>query len=86
MFVLSNAGSQERRIRGLAWLLDWLADQAGETWQQRWMASGLTPGAATGGRRRSPGSKSAAGNRDGCALSCQERWSWRSAGTSCVLR
>jgi hypothetical protein len=40
MFVLDNANSQERRVRGLAWLLDWLADQPGETWQQRWMASG----------------------------------------------
>jgi hypothetical protein len=40
MFVLSNANSQERRVRGLAWLLDWLADQPGETWQQRWMVSG----------------------------------------------
>jgi integrase len=39
-FVLGNADSQDRRIRGLAWLLDWLADQPGETWQQRWMASG----------------------------------------------
>lgn len=40
IFVLGNANSQERRVRGLAWLLDWLADQPGETWQQRWMASG----------------------------------------------
>ena len=29
MFVLDNANSQERRVRGLAWLLDWLADQPG---------------------------------------------------------
>lgn len=40
MFVLSNANSQDRRVRGLSWLLDWLVDQPGETWQQRWMASG----------------------------------------------
>jgi hypothetical protein len=40
MFVLDNANSQDRRLRGLAWLLDWLADQPGQTWQQRWMASG----------------------------------------------
>ena len=40
MFVLGNANSQERRVRGLAWLLDWLADQPGQTWQQRWIASG----------------------------------------------
>ncbi|MFI6958620.1 tyrosine-type recombinase/integrase [Nocardia sp. NPDC050408] len=40
MFVLDNVNSQERRVRGLAWLLNWLTDQPGETWQQRWMASG----------------------------------------------
>ena len=34
LFVLSNPNSQERRSRGLAWLLDWLSDQPGETWQQ----------------------------------------------------
>src|SRR6476619_744220 len=27
MFVLDNANSQDRRVRGLAWLLDWLTDQ-----------------------------------------------------------
>jgi integrase len=52
MFVLSNANSQERRVRGLAWLLDWLADQPGETWQQRWMASGAD--AAGGAWRQVP--------------------------------
>src|SRR5687768_14936745 len=31
VFVLDNANSQDRRLRGLAWLLDWLADQPGET-------------------------------------------------------
>ena len=40
MFVLENPNSQERRVRGVSWLLDWLADQPGESWQQRWMASG----------------------------------------------
>jgi hypothetical protein len=53
MFVLSNANSQERRVRGLAWLLDWLADQPGETWQQRWMASGAD--ALGGAWRQVPG-------------------------------
>jgi integrase len=40
LFVLDNEGSQERRRRALKWFLDWLSDQPGETWQQRWMASG----------------------------------------------
>lgn len=52
MFVLSNANSQERRIRGLAWLLDWLSDQPGQTWQQRWMASSAD--AAGGAWRQVP--------------------------------
>ena len=52
IFVLPNAGSQEKRIRGLSGLLDWLADQPGETWQQRWMASGAD--AAGGAWRRVP--------------------------------
>jgi integrase len=52
MFVLDNPNSQERRVRGLAWLLDWLADQPGQTWQQRWMASGAD--AAGGAWRQAP--------------------------------
>jgi len=40
IFVLPNADSQDKRVRGLSWLLDWLADQPGQTWQQRWLASG----------------------------------------------
>jgi hypothetical protein len=52
MFVLSNPHSQERRSRGLAWLLDWLSDQPGESWQQRWMASGAD--AAGGAWRQVP--------------------------------
>ncbi len=39
-FVLANAASQARRVRGLARLLDWLASQPGQTWQDRWLAGG----------------------------------------------
>jgi integrase len=52
VFVLPNADSQDKRVRGLSWLLDWLADQPGETWQQRWMASGAD--AAGGSWRQVP--------------------------------
>jgi integrase len=52
IFVLPNADSQDKRIRGLSWLLDWLADQPGQTWQERWMASGAD--AAGGAWRRVP--------------------------------
>jgi hypothetical protein len=49
IFVLDNEGSQERRRRALKWFLDWLSDQPGGTWQQRWMASGAD---AAGGQWR----------------------------------
>ncbi|MGH3305680.1 MAG: hypothetical protein ACRDOK_29245 [Streptosporangiaceae bacterium] len=39
-FVLDDAKGQQRRVRGLAPLLDWLAAQPGQTWQERWLASG----------------------------------------------
>src|SRR5712691_7929744 len=52
IFAVPNAGSQERRVRGLTWFLDWLAGQPGETWQQRWIASGAD--AAGGSWRQVP--------------------------------
>jgi integrase len=39
-FRLATAGGQKRRAAGLRLLLEWLAAQPGQTWQQRWMASG----------------------------------------------
>jgi hypothetical protein len=41
----ASAGLPESRIhanhrRGLPVLLDWLGEQPGRTWQQRWLASG----------------------------------------------
>ena len=39
-FVLDNADAQKTRRRGLTLLLDWLDDQPGQTWQERWLASG----------------------------------------------
>jgi len=49
---LPNADSQDKRKRGLSWLLDWLAGQPGQTWQERWMASGAD--AAGGNWRQVP--------------------------------
>jgi Phage integrase family len=45
LVAVASAGLPESRIhashrRGLPVLLDWLADQPGRTWQQRWLASG----------------------------------------------
>jgi integrase len=40
VFVIGNPLVQSKRIRGLQHLLDWLADQPGDTWQQRWINSG----------------------------------------------
>ena len=39
-FVAGNARTEKIRRRGLTFLLDWLEDQPGATWQERWLASG----------------------------------------------
>jgi len=39
-FVLEGAGSQKQRHRGLVLLLEWLREQPGDSWQDRWLASG----------------------------------------------
>ena len=52
IYVLPNTDSQDRRKRALAWFLNWLSGQRGETWQQRWMASGAD--AAGGNWRQEP--------------------------------
>lgn len=39
-FLLGSAGAQKERRRGLTALLDWLAEQPGASWQDRWLASG----------------------------------------------
>jgi hypothetical protein len=76
MFVLSNANSQDRRVRGLAWLLDWLADQPGETWQQRWMASGAD--ALGGAWRQVPIAWQRARGRE-------SRWLWHELSGALVV-
>ncbi|MGE5287523.1 MAG: tyrosine-type recombinase/integrase [Micromonosporaceae bacterium] len=39
-FALGGYSSRKHRGKGLDTLLSWLEDQPGQTWQQRWMASG----------------------------------------------
>jgi len=39
-FALDNATSQQTRRQGLLTVVSWLQDQAGDSWQQRWRASG----------------------------------------------
>ncbi|MDY7091197.1 MAG: site-specific integrase, partial [Actinomycetota bacterium] len=39
-FLLACAGSQKQRRRGLVALLDWLEEQPGDCWQDRWLSSG----------------------------------------------
>jgi len=38
-FVAAKPGVQAKRVVGLELLLDWLADQPGRTWQQRWLSA-----------------------------------------------
>ena len=66
IFVLPNADSQDKRARGVSWLLDWLAGQPGETWQQRWMASGAD--AAGGAWRQVPAAWQQARGRESRGL------------------
>jgi hypothetical protein len=66
IFVLDNEACQERRRRAVKWFLDWLSDQPGETWQQRWMASGADE---AGGRELEAGAdRLAARARPGIAV------------------
>jgi hypothetical protein len=39
-FVSDSAGTQRERVLGLKSLLDWLEAQPGDSWQDRWLASG----------------------------------------------
>jgi len=39
-FVLEQVAQQTKRARGVQLLIDWLADQPGRNWQERWHASG----------------------------------------------
>jgi integrase len=46
-FVLEEHRNQARRATGLRLALDWLGDQAGDTWQERWSASGVEDAGAS---------------------------------------
>jgi integrase len=39
-FASDSVGTQKERVLGLASVLDWLEDQPGGSWQDRWLASG----------------------------------------------
>ena len=64
-FVVNNAHTQKIRLRGLTFLLDWLKDQPGRTWQDRWLASGADPQARDGARARPDGCRSTTGSPTG---------------------
>ena len=46
-FVATNPSSQDTRVLGVGLVLDWLADQPGLTWQDRWLGSGADAVGAT---------------------------------------
>ena len=78
----TRAAQQHARARACGLLLDWLADQPGATWQDRWLASGAD--AAGADWRQVP-------DTSGCAQRgttsrrgrprCPRRCRWRSAPT-----
>jgi hypothetical protein len=39
-FVMDTPAGEDNRMRGIRIVLDWLDAQPGDTWQQRWLASG----------------------------------------------
>jgi hypothetical protein len=39
-FVLGRPDKQAKRVNGIKALINWLADQPGRTWQERWLSSG----------------------------------------------
>ncbi len=45
-FVADGRSTEQDRRRGLRFVLSWLEAQPGETWQQRWLASGAADGQA----------------------------------------
>ena len=46
-FVVANPSSQHTRVLGVTLVLDWLADQPGLSWQDRWLGSGADAAGAT---------------------------------------
>lgn len=46
-FVVANGSTRRTRVLGVKLLLDWLADMPGDTWQDRWLASGAEAAGAT---------------------------------------
>ena len=63
-FRLDKPGRPARSgRRGLTRILDWLAGQPGDTWQERWAASGAEDGRATGGSCPTGGSPGRTGPR-----------------------
>lgn len=54
-YATASAGLQAERRRGLARLLDWLEHQPGDSWQDRWLASGADAEGNIGWRRLAAG-------------------------------
>ena len=65
-FTSGSAGAQKGRALGLASVLDWLEDQPGDSWQDRWLASGADS-AGRGWRDVPAGPRAAWPSLAGCA-------------------
>jgi len=60
-FALDHAGSQQKRRLSVLAVLNWLQALPGDTWQDRWLASGADPQARDGARARPDGCRSTTG-------------------------
>ena len=69
-FVLENTGTESKRVRGLARLLDWLEDQPGQTWQERWLASGADAAGTSWRQVPMAGWTTTASGLSGCGPGC----------------
>lgn len=74
-FLAADAGYRDRRLVGVSLLLDWLTEQPGLTWQQRWRHD--EPALSGQGWKRT---------RDGWLARRDRRLSWHSDFLSIGLR
>ncbi len=57
-FALDNRLSQQTRRLGVLAVMNWLRTQSGDSWQQRWLASGARGSARTGAGWSAPTGRS----------------------------
>ena len=83
---LTGVAAGQQRIAGIEALLDWLEDQEGGSWQERWLASGAEALGAAWLQLPAQWLHQRAGARTGGRACCPGRWPPPSAAISCARR